>query len=490
MFLLGIKAAVNGESTDPDLYLESYTVYVNPYYVVTPFSDWVDVSKHYFMGSQRVASEPRGYATTPTLPPDPEPQKTNTTANYPTTGPLAASSAWSNLEFVLDALQINADPNFWNALLNPQLNYAEQMSLEQYRESMGECEEYTNETEEYEACLCAISPYWARIDNYIQCHEYRIIYWYHPDYLGHNELITDRSGNPYQYFHYTAWGESFAQAEATQGSFSSGYRFNAKELDAETGNYYYGARYYHPKWSVWLGVDAMASQYPSLSPYVFTENNPIRFIDPDGNSTWVTDNGDDTYSVVAGGDAQDGDLNVYVAVKNEDGTYSVTDQSIGESVSAYSFTNDDGTKFIEGAVIDLNDHSGEEFVSKLHNDDPSVGSYMFNGFGGRHYDFKKRGLKDSGIEDNNIEKRKYLYRGMSLGGKIASARDIGNIGAGYIAGRAGLSWSKARFGFNLLESIQQGKFSEEGLPTVNAQFYGWIMGTRYFNLQQQLGDGK
>lgn len=34
----------------------------------------------------------------------------------------------------------------------------------------------------------------------------------HPDYLGHNELITDRSGSPYQYFHYTAWGESFAQA--------------------------------------------------------------------------------------------------------------------------------------------------------------------------------------------------------------------------------------------------------------------------------------
>ena len=157
---------------------------------------------------------------------------------------------------MLDALQINTDPNFWNALLNPQLNYAEQMSLEQYRESMGECEEYTNETEEYEACLCAISPYWARIDNYIQCHEYRIIYWYHPDYLGHNELITDRSGNPYQYFHYTAWGESFAQAEATQGSFSSSYRFNAKELDQETGNYYYGARYYHPKWSVWLWVYA------------------------------------------------------------------------------------------------------------------------------------------------------------------------------------------------------------------------------------------
>ena len=74
--------------------------------------------------------------------------------------------------------------------------------------------------------------------------------------LAHNELITDRSGKPYQYFHYPAWGESFAQAEASQGSFSSSYRFNAKELDQETGNYYYGARYYHPKWSVWVSVDA------------------------------------------------------------------------------------------------------------------------------------------------------------------------------------------------------------------------------------------
>ena len=45
-----------------------------------------------------------------------------------------------------------------------------------------------------------------------------------PDYLGHNELITDRSGNPYQYFHYTAWGESFAQAI---------YCLNANDLEID-----------------------------------------------------------------------------------------------------------------------------------------------------------------------------------------------------------------------------------------------------------------
>ena len=30
------------------------------------------------------------------------------------------------------------------------------------------------------------------------------------------------------------------------GSFNSTFRFNAKEFDDETGNYYYGARYYEP----------------------------------------------------------------------------------------------------------------------------------------------------------------------------------------------------------------------------------------------------
>lgn len=60
------------------------------------------------------------------------------------------------------------------------------------------------------------------------------------------------------------------------------YRFNGKELDPETGNYYYGARYYDPKISVWLSVDPLADQRPNLTPYNFTSNNPIMRIDPDG----------------------------------------------------------------------------------------------------------------------------------------------------------------------------------------------------------------
>ncbi len=81
--------------------------------------------------------------------------------------------------------------------------------------------------------------------------------------------------------------ENLNDWQSSTGEYDSPYRFNGKELDAETGNYYYGARYYNPKISVWLSVDPLAHKYPSLSPYVFTGNNPIMLVDPDGR--WVDD---------------------------------------------------------------------------------------------------------------------------------------------------------------------------------------------------------
>ena len=42
------------------------------------------------------------------------------------------------------------------------------------------------------------------------------------------------------------------------GDYTNRYKFNGKELDEETGFYYYGARYYNPKFSIWLSVDPLA----------------------------------------------------------------------------------------------------------------------------------------------------------------------------------------------------------------------------------------
>ncbi|MFV0482845.1 MAG: RHS repeat-associated core domain-containing protein [Bacteroidales bacterium] len=63
------------------------------------------------------------------------------------------------------------------------------------------------------------------------------------------------------------------------------YLFNGKELDEETGLYYYGARYYNPRISLWYGVDPLFDKYPSMSPYNYCANNPVMLVDPDG-MTW------------------------------------------------------------------------------------------------------------------------------------------------------------------------------------------------------------
>jgi len=77
------------------------------------------------------------------------------------------------------------------------------------------------------------------------------------------------------------------------------YKFNAKpacrrgrELDNETGLYYYGARYYTPELSIWLSacppehmrrrMDPLSDKYPSMSPFMYCAGNPVRLIDPDG----------------------------------------------------------------------------------------------------------------------------------------------------------------------------------------------------------------
>ncbi|MBQ6072254.1 MAG: RHS repeat-associated core domain-containing protein [Bacteroidales bacterium] len=58
------------------------------------------------------------------------------------------------------------------------------------------------------------------------------------------------------------------------------FTFSAKEKDSETGLSYFGARYYSSDLSIWLSVDPMASKYPSLSPYVYCADNPIKLVDP------------------------------------------------------------------------------------------------------------------------------------------------------------------------------------------------------------------
>ncbi|MBQ8773176.1 MAG: hypothetical protein IJZ17_01705, partial [Muribaculaceae bacterium] len=107
-------------------------------------------------------------------------------------------------------------------------------------------------------------------------------YFYHSDHLGSTSYITDANGAVSQYVEYVPFGEVFI--EERNNTWNTPYLFNAKELDEETGLYYYGARYYDPRISLWLSTDPMELKYPNVSTYCYTFNNPIKFIDYKGLS--------------------------------------------------------------------------------------------------------------------------------------------------------------------------------------------------------------
>ena len=46
--------------------------------------------------------------------------------------------------------------------------------------------------------------------------------------------------------------------------------------------YYYGARYYEPRLSLWMSVDSQWERYPHISGYSYSLNNPVKFIDYEG----------------------------------------------------------------------------------------------------------------------------------------------------------------------------------------------------------------
>ena len=107
------------------------------------------------------------------------------------------------------------------------------------------------------------------------------IYYYHSNHLGSTCYVTDENASVVQGFLYAPFGEITNEYNSTFGNnLLPKYSFNAKELDEETGMYYYEARYMAPP--VFISRDPLFEKYPTFTPYAYCANNPVKFIDPDG----------------------------------------------------------------------------------------------------------------------------------------------------------------------------------------------------------------
>ncbi len=229
----------------------------------------------------------------------------------------------------------------------------------------------------------------------------------------------------------------------------------------------------------WLSVDPMIDKYPSISPYAYCNWNPVKLVDPDGEETYVAQNKDGTYRVIGG--KLNNDRNIYLYKKDRYGKYTIRCQSIGKTTSTTSFYNSDANNgkgaWAIGSIIDPSDYSGLNFLNHIVVDNPPLfDDYMVHAQEGGKYDFKVTNggvLPVPGID---------IYRGMRIGGNAAgetfytSARDIGNIAAGYVAAANGIPWVFSRIAFDTYQSYKSGKPTIEGISTQNAEYYGWYAG--------------
>ena len=262
------------------------------------------------------------------------------------------------------------------------------------------------------------------------------------------------------------------------------YRYNGKEEITSTNTSDYDARQYSAEFCQWMQVDPLAEKYYSWSPYNFCVGNPLRFVDLDGRETRVVQNGDGTYTVIGG--VLNEDRNIYIYTQDEDGNYTVRGNSIGITSSTTSFYNADANDgkgaWAIGSIINPNDESGDAFLGDIFGNTPTmIDDYMSNAGNGDKYDFKVTNGTENTIE--NID----IYRGMPIGKTsngqtiYSSARDIGNIAAGYVAGANGMSWEASRIAFDAYQSKVKGRPSIESISTRNAEMYGWRIGSNIRN---------
>ena len=266
---------VNSEFSGGNTGTARFSLYVSPYLVAGQGGKY---TKHIYIGSQRIVS------------------KLGDLASYgadPRRIPYAGNEA--------DGLTINYKDKYAKQLQSIKDNYKafdlpyNGEDNDDYVNGQGFCcNDGTPEAAQAMARTRAANGNFKPNDDYE-----KMQFFYHPDHLGSSSYITNLDGEVSQHIEYVPFGEVFI--EERNNTWNTPYLFNAKEFDEETGMYYYGARYYEPRLSLWMSVDPISNYDPrnsenyldgehnggvfnayNLNPYSYCYQTPIRFVDPNG----------------------------------------------------------------------------------------------------------------------------------------------------------------------------------------------------------------
>ena len=235
-----------------------FSLYVSPYLVANQGGRY---TKHIYIGSERIVSKIGDFASY-----GPDPRRIE----------YAGSEA--------DAVTVDYDVKYSQQLQAIKDNYAtfgvpyNGTDNDDYVNGEGFCcDDGSLEAAQAEAVAKAN----ALDGNFQEGDAYENLqFYYHADHLGSTSYITNLDGEVVQHVEYVPFGEVFI--EERNNTWNTPYLFNAKEFDEETGLYYYGARYYDPRLSVWMSTDPLQEKYINISRYCYAFYNPSTFVDLTG----------------------------------------------------------------------------------------------------------------------------------------------------------------------------------------------------------------
>jgi len=139
------------------------------------------------------------------------------------------------------------------------------------------------------------STYWPKLEVTYSTDAATKTVYFLKDHLGSiRATVLDSAGAPViGYDDYDPWGYPLAtRTKAIPNAYLQGaskIKFAGKERDDEFGINldYSGARSYDWLTGRWISVDPLAQKYAGWSPYQYSLNNPVKFVDPNGDTVRV-----------------------------------------------------------------------------------------------------------------------------------------------------------------------------------------------------------
>jgi RHS repeat-associated protein len=138
------------------------------------------------------------------------------------------------------------------------------------------------------------------IDEPLSIDQSNNLYYYHGDGLGSVNDLTDASGSVARTYRYDSFGRIISQT----GTLDQPFAFTGREYDAETGLYYYRARYYDPKAGRFTSKDPIGFGGGDVNLFRYVGNDPVDFKDPRGLAAIIINLGNkpikSSYSIKGG----------------------------------------------------------------------------------------------------------------------------------------------------------------------------------------------